>query len=173
VLTAMGLSVAGAGIVASVASSNMAQSVPWGSHARAHGEAVERQNLHLHDHHLSKQAQGDLAGLHHDYAEHAIVEDSMHPEAFVGRAAIMGRKGIGMAAIPDLEIEVVNRVAKQQQVTVEWIARGTHSGDLHGLPATGRPFAIQGVTVVVREQGKITREAIYYDMHEVRRQLSL
>ncbi len=96
----------------------------------------------------------------------------MYPEPFVGKAAIMSRKGVGMAAIPDLRIQVSNRVAHGAQVVVEWTATGTHTGDFPGLAASGRPFSIRGVTVVVREKGKIVREAIYYDMHEVRRQLS-
>jgi len=35
----------------------------------------------------------------------------------------------------------------------------------------GRAFSIPGVTVVVRQNGKIIRESLYYDMEEVRRQL--
>ena len=83
----------------------------------------------------------------------------------------MARKCIGMAAIPDLQIQVTNRLAHGPQVIVEWTAAGTHTGNFPGLPASGRPFSIRGVTVVVRQQGKIVRESIYYDMQEVRRQL--
>ena len=76
-----------------------------------------------------------------------------------------------MTAIPDLQIQVTNRVAHGPQVVVEWVATGTHTSDFPGLTASGRAFSISGVTVVVRENGKIVREAIYYDMQEVRRQL--
>ncbi len=138
----------------------------------AHPDEQPAQNLQLHQEHLAHQTSGNSGAIQHDYAEHAVVEDSMHPEPFVGRAAIMSRKGVGMAAIPDLQIHVNNRVAHGTQVAVEWTATGTHTGDFPGLAASGRPFSIRGVTVVVREQGKIVREAIYYDMHEVRRQLS-
>ena len=75
-----------------------------------------------------------------------------------------------MAAIPDLKINVVNRVVQGNQVSVEWVATGTHTGDFPGLAATGRSFSISGVTVVVRHNGKITRESIYYDVAEVHRQ---
>jgi steroid delta-isomerase-like uncharacterized protein len=95
----------------------------------------------------------------------------MYEDAFVGRSSIMQRKAAGMAAIPDLKIAVVNRVAQGKQVTIEWVATGTHAGDLHGLPASGRQFSFSGVTVVVREDGKIVRESIYYDVAEVQRYL--
>ena len=58
-----------------------------------------------------------------------------------------------------------------RSLTVEWVASGTHVHDYPGLPATGRAFSIPGVTVVVRRDGKIVRESLYYDMAEVHRQL--
>ena len=167
VLTALGISAAGAGLVSSAAAkpATAVKSAP-------HLDSEPTQNLKLHDQHLAHQSQGNTGALHQDYAEHAVVEDSMHSAPFVGREAIMARKGVGMAAIPDLKIQVTNRVAHGAQVMVEWTATGTHTGDFPNLPASGRPFSIRGVTVVVRHEGKIVREAIYYDMEEVRRQLS-
>ena len=57
------------------------------------------------------------------------------------------------------------------QSTVEWVALGSHTADYPGLAATGRTFSIPGVTAIVRQNGKIVRESLYYDMDEVRRQL--
>ncbi len=166
-LTLMGVSAAGVGaIVAAAASRQFAtKPVPQGDLQ----DAVD--HLQRHDEHLANQSQGNLDQLHNDYAEHAIVEDSMYPHPFVGRAAIMARKGAGMAAIPGLKISVTNRVVHGNQLTVEWVASGTHTGDYPGLHATGRTFSIPGVTVVVRQNGKIVRESLYYDMEEVQRQL--
>jgi steroid delta-isomerase-like uncharacterized protein len=166
-LTLMGVSAAGVGaIVAAAASRQFAtKPVPQGDLQ----DAVD--HLQRHDEHLANQSQGNLDQLHNDYAEHAIVEDSMYPHPFVGRTAIMARKGAGMAALPGLKISVTNRVVHGNQLTVEWIASGTHTGDYPGLRATGRTFSVPGVTVVVRQDGKIVRESLYYDMEGVRRQL--
>ena len=57
-------------------------------------------------------------------------------------------------------------------VTAEWVATGTHTGDLPGMPATNRAYEMHGVTVVVREHGKIVREALYYDVADFRKQVS-
>jgi steroid delta-isomerase-like uncharacterized protein len=75
------------------------------------------------------------------------------------------------AAASDAKITITNRVVTGHQVTAEWIASGIHTGDLPGLPASGRPFTIHGVTVVVRHEGKIVREALYYDVKQLHRQL--
>lgn len=96
----------------------------------------------------------------------------MHAQPFVGREAILSRKNTIVAASSNSSIEVTNRVVHGNQISVEWVASGVHSGDLPGLPASGRPFRISGVTVVVRENGKIVRESLYYNVHELRRQLA-
>jgi len=166
-LTLMGISAAGVGAIAAAAASSQfaTKSVPQGNLQ----DAVD--HLQRHDEHLANQSQGNVDQLYNDYAEHAVVEDSMYPHPFVGRSAIMSRKSAGIAAMPRLKINVTNRIVHGNQLTVEWVASGTHSGDYPGIAATGRSFSIPGVTVVVRQNGKIVRESLYYDMQEVRRQL--
>jgi steroid delta-isomerase-like uncharacterized protein len=166
-LTLMGISAAGVGAIVAAAASRQftTKPVPQGNLQ----DAVD--HMQRHDVHLANQTQGNIDQLYNDYAEHAVVEDSMYPHPFVGRAAIMSRKSAGMAAIPGLKINVTNRIAHGNQLTVEWVASGTHSGNYPGLVASGRSFSIPGVTVVVRQNGKIVRESLYYDMDEVRRQL--
>lgn len=167
-LTAMGISAAGVQVIAAAATKpSLATPI---RHVNAQEEAG--QHLQLHDQHITHQTQGNVGALHKDYAEHAVVEDSMYAEPFVGRAAIMARKNVTIAAASDAKLQVTNRVAHGNQVTVEWVATGTHTGDLPGLPASGRPFTLRGVTVVIRHDGKVVREALYYDVADLRRQLS-
>ena len=165
-LTTMGISTAGIGaIVASISSSST-------SEAAVLADNNASQHIEHHDNHLRHQARGDLHTLHHDYAENAIVEDSMYEKPFIGRAAIMERKNVITSAASDAKITVTNRIVTDNQVTAEWVATGIHTGDLPGFPASGRPFSIHGVTVVVRHEGKIVREALYYDVKQLHKQLS-
>ncbi len=166
-LTAIGVSTVGVNaIVASAENPSAAKPSPT-------VDVTEDSTTHLqmHDQHLANQTQGNTSELHHDYAEHAVVEDSMHAVPIVGRAAIIARKSMGLAATTDAQITVTNRIAIGNQVTVEWTATGIHSGDLPGLPATGRSYTLRGVTVVIREGGKIVREALYYDVADLYHQL--
>ena len=39
------------------------------------------------------------------------------------------------------------------------------------MPATGRGFTLRGITISIRQDGKIVREAIYYDLDHLRRQI--
>ena len=169
-LTAMGVTATGVGVITGVTSSQAFTQKPS---SVKHTDNNAARNLQLHDKHLSLQNQGDIENIRHDYAHNAIVEDSMSEKAFVGHVAILARKGSSIEAIPDLQITVTNRVAQGAQVMVEWLATGTHNGDIFGLAASGRQFSIPGVTVVVRKDEKIVREAIYYDVAQVRHQLGM
>lgn len=166
-LTTLGLTATGVGAIVAAASSSSAAATPLQIHQDTHAE----QHIQQHDQHLAQQSQGNTSQLHHDYAEHAVVEDSMYGQTLVGRDAIMARKHVILTAASDAQITITNRVVHGNQVTAEWVATGRHTGDLPDLPASGRTFTLRGVTVVVREHGKIVREALYYDVGELRRQL--
>jgi len=166
-LSALGISAVGVGAV--VAATGFQQNSKAVPHVNQNDNT--QRHIQLHNNHIIHQSRSDKKALHDDYAEHAIVEDSMYPEPLDGRKAIMERKGMGMAAIPDINITITNRVAHGNQVSAEWVATGTHNGDLPGMPATGRPFTLRGVTVTIRERDKIVREAIYYDLHDLKRQI--
>jgi steroid delta-isomerase-like uncharacterized protein len=167
-LATMGISAAGISVIVGAASRplNSQPTRPIDSH-----EDIQT-HLQRHDQHITYQTQGNTRALHDDYAELAVVEDSMYDEPFVGRAAIMMRKNVVLTAASNPKIEVLSRVVQGNQVSVEWVATGVHTGDLPELPASGRPFSIRGVTVVIREDGKIVRESLYYDVAELRRQLN-
>ncbi len=166
-LAKFGLSAVGVGAVIAVAATPATPALKTSTHA----DVREVENIRRHDDHLANQSQGNAQSLSYDYAEHAVVEDSMHAEPLVGRTAIMQHKSARMAAVSGADITVNNRIARGEQVVVEWTATGVHSGDLHGLAATGRDYTLNGVTVVIRQDGKIVRESIYYDTAELHRQL--
>jgi len=169
-LAGIGISTVGIGAIIKAASR------PPASPASPSATVVNPQDttsqLQLHDQHITNQSQGRLNELYYDYAEHAVVEDSMYPTPVVGRTAIIARKTLGMFATTNAQINVTNRIALGNQLVVEWVATGIHSGDLPGLPASGRPYTLQGVTVVIRQDGKIVREALYYNVEDFRNQLS-
>jgi steroid delta-isomerase-like uncharacterized protein len=167
-LTTMGVSAAGVGVVVA-AIGPATNSAPQAAYQETENPET---HLRLHDSHLSYQTSGNTDALHQDYAEHAILDDSLYSAPLTGRSEIMERKHLGLAAATNPKINVVNRIASGNQVTVEWIASGLHTGDLPGLPASNRTYVLRGVTVVVRENGKIVRESLYYDKSDLYRQLS-
>ena len=51
------------------------------------------------------------------------------------------------AGIPDLTMTVEDQLADHDMVATRWTARGTQTGDLMGIEATGRTAAVTGITI--------------------------
>ena len=58
-------------------------------------------------------------------------------------------------AFPDLRFDIQEMVSEGNKVAASWIMSGTHQGDLPDLPATGRSFAISGMTIYDFKDGKV------------------
>ena len=176
-----GLGVSATGITALIASSRSGPQEPLipGSQAARLGEF----NKQLHQQHINMQAgaaqpaseeiaRQRLSEILADYAENAVVEDPLFPHPIVGKQAIAQRKLAEMNAMAGVQIDVTNRFAHGDQVVVEWVMHGRHEGDFFGYKATGNALSHRGVTVVTRKSGKIVRESLHYDVHELHRLLS-
>jgi steroid delta-isomerase-like uncharacterized protein len=50
---------------------------------------------------------------------------------------------------------------------------GTHQGDLPGMPATRKSFAVRGATALELDNGRISRNSDYWDMATLLTQLGL
>jgi steroid delta-isomerase-like uncharacterized protein len=67
-------------------------------------------------------------------------------------------------AFPDLNFAMQDMVGEGNRVVVYWIMSGTHLGPLADLPATGKRFAITGITIYdFDEAGKVAGHIQAYD----------
>ena len=58
-------------------------------------------------------------------------------------------------AFPDLTLTVEDIIAEADKVVVRFMGRGTHQGDLGGIPATGLKTEAGGIEIYHFEDGKI------------------
>lgn len=159
-LTALGVT-AGAAATIAAASKRPTASQPQS----------QQQHFQQHDQHVTSQTRGDIGGHMADYAEHAVVDDPLFAGPFVGIHAITTRFAAEVASVPNRTLRITNRVLHGNQLIVEWVAAGTHASDFLGVGLAGRSYELTGVTVVVREGGKIVRESHYFDAADLRRQI--
>ena len=68
------------------------------------------------------------------------------------------------AAFPDISLEVVNLVATETYVAGNLRWSGTHTGDLFGLPPTGKPIAITEIETVRLEGHRIAELWNVFDL---------
>jgi steroid delta-isomerase-like uncharacterized protein len=63
---------------------------------------------------------------------------------------------VGMrAAFPDLHSQVEDLVAEENKVVVRFSGRGTHTGELMGIPPTGKVVTLAGIEISRIVDGKI------------------
>jgi steroid delta-isomerase-like uncharacterized protein len=74
-------------------------------------------------------------------------------------------------AIPDFKVEPKSWVTNDKSFAVESIFSGTQTGDLHGLPATGKGFSVRACSIGEFENGKIKGRRDYWDSASLTKQL--
>jgi len=57
-------------------------------------------------------------------------------------------------AFPDLSVAAQDYIEEGDKVSVRFELTGTHQGPFQGIPATGRPIRIPGITILRFEDGK-------------------
>ena len=77
-------------------------------------------------------------------------------------------------ALPDLQLTIEDMVLEGNKGAFRWTMRGTHQGDLFGIPATGKAVTFVGVTIArVREDGKSVEEWVLYDNFGLMQQIGV
>ncbi|HZI91042.1 MAG TPA: ester cyclase [Thermoleophilaceae bacterium] len=74
-------------------------------------------------------------------------------------------------AMPDVEVTIAELIVDGDRAAVATTIRGTHTGDLLGLPATGRRVEVIGVDMVRVLDGKIVEHRGLTDTVGLMRQL--
>jgi steroid delta-isomerase-like uncharacterized protein len=82
----------------------------------------------------------------------------------VAAGPLEGREGyhqlIGMfqRAFPDTQFTIEDVLAEGDRVALRWSARGTHTGELMGIPPTGRPVTTSGILISRFENSLVAEE---------------
>jgi steroid delta-isomerase-like uncharacterized protein len=72
-----------------------------------------------------------------------------------GPAAARKTAEMFLAAFPDTEYTVEQQVDEGDYVVTRWTARGTQSGELMGIPPTGKTVEVTGIAIDRFSDGKI------------------
>jgi steroid delta-isomerase-like uncharacterized protein len=68
-----------------------------------------------------------------------------------------------LGAFPDAEVTIEDQLAEGDKVVTRWTGRGTHQGELMGVPPSGNRVEVPGITISRIEGGKIVEEWENYD----------
>jgi steroid delta-isomerase-like uncharacterized protein len=92
-----------------------------------------------------------------------------------GKDELRGFGKLFISGFPDVTFELASQfvAVNGSWAAGEWMMTGTHRGDLPGLPATGKPISIRGVSILELLDNKIRRCSDYWDMATLLKQIGL
>ncbi len=106
-----------------------------------------------------------------------VFDDRALGERFEGRDAVRAMLvDMTESFSTDFRLEAGDLVLSTGDMwAAEWTMTGTNDREdkAHGLPSTGRPFRIQGLSIGRVRDGKVAEEHLYWNMAEYLQQIGL
>jgi steroid delta-isomerase-like uncharacterized protein len=128
-------------------------------------EAVsDGDRVRLVEEHVRMENDHDLDAVLGTFGTESQYEDTSWGETYDGLQGVQRYYDSLLTALPDLHIDVTKRHVTDDDVVLEVVISGTHTGPYHGLPPTGRPVSFPLCAVYSFDgRGKLAGERIYYD----------
>jgi steroid delta-isomerase-like uncharacterized protein len=87
-----------------------------------------------------------------DFDGHPLPSD---PDFGRGPAGQKQLVGLYRGAFPDMQMTIDDMAADGDRVVLRWTARGTNTGEMMGMPATGKSATVTGIVINRLAAGKI------------------
>jgi predicted ester cyclase len=104
-------------------------------------------------------------------------------EAFMVTSVLLLGVGVGpafvatisskLAAFPDGQYSMDDLIAEGDKVVLRWTFRGTHKGELMGIPATGEQVTMAGISIYHFANGMLAEIWENYDKFGLLQQLGV
>jgi predicted ester cyclase len=107
------------------------------------------------------------------YFSPALIDHALPPglpTGFEGRKIFVSAF---LSAFPDIQVYAEDTVTEGNKLVTRWSARGTHKGDLMGIPATGKEVSITGIAIDRFENGQSVEHWEIIDQMGMMQQLGL
>jgi predicted ester cyclase len=114
--------------------------------------------------------EGQLNNLGEFLSKSYVVHDAP-PGTPTGWEAIKHIVTMFRTAFPDLHITIDELVAEGDKVCARATTRGTHQGPIFGIPPTGKPVEMTGLTMVTISNGCLIESWVKNDVMGLMKQL--
>jgi steroid delta-isomerase-like uncharacterized protein len=94
-------------------------------------------------------------------------------EVYDGEAEVRRYFAESRAAFPDQRNELVHLHHADDAVIVEFDLKGTHLGELRGIPPTGKEFTCRTIALFIFEGDRLVCERVYFDTLTIISQLGI
>ena len=107
--------------------------------------------------------QGNLDAVEEIFASDYVLHDPTSPEEIRGIEGMRQYVSIYRSAFPDLQQSIEDQFAEGEKVATRLMGRGTHQGELLGIPPTGNRVEAPGIVINRISGGKIAESWANYD----------
>ena len=115
---------------------------------------------------------GNLAIANEHYAPNYVAHMSGNPDMH-GPEGHNQLVTMYRTAFPDLHFTVEDQIAEGDKVVNRVIARGTHQGELMGIPPTGKQITVTGITIDRIAGGKLEESWVSWNFLDMMQQLGV
>ena len=105
-------------------------------------------------------------------ADH-VYHDTLMPDLPKGPSGVRERRSVYLGAMPDAKVVLHHIVAQGDMVVADWTYSGTNSGEIMGIPPTGKLASITGAHFFRFEGDKIAETWTWPDNLGLLQQLGL
>jgi steroid delta-isomerase-like uncharacterized protein len=106
-------------------------------------------------------------------ADDYIGHDPSYPEPIRGKQGFRDFVQTYLGGFPDGRITVDTQIAEGDIVVNRWTGRGTNTGELMGMPPTGKQVTVTGITIARIEDGKLQEDWSNWDTLGMLQQLGV
>lgn len=92
------------------------------------------------------------------------------PEGFEGRKMFYSAM---LAAFPDMQVQVEDVFAEGDKLVTRWSVRGTHQGEMMGIPPTGKQISVGGIAIDRFESGQSVEHWEVFNQMSLMQQLGV
>jgi steroid delta-isomerase-like uncharacterized protein len=130
-------------------------------------------NKRLWQRHVLAENRRSISGLLDTLCDDPVYEVVATGAVHRGRDAVAAFYTGLFQSMPDTTFDLVDVFVGENGVVEESVLVGTHTGDLFGLPPTGRPVRLPLTIVFPMRDDRILGERMYFDLDGLQRQLGL
>jgi len=88
----------------------------------------------------------------------SVVDHQLPPEMPNGKEGAGAFFSMMFAAVPDMKFEILDVLVSGNRVAIRSRVTGTQSGPFMEMPATGKPFDVEGIDIVNVNDGELVTE---------------
>ena len=107
------------------------------------------------------------------FTDDCIYEDVPTGNVSRGKEELKAYISNTFAVFDDFKLEMKSSFIAGDWRGAEWIMSGRHTGDIPGIPTTGKSFSVRGASINELQEGKIKRTSDYWNIVSFLQQVGL